>query len=293
MATSSSAKKAAQVAARSSGAASKRNQWLFPAAIVAIVVLGISVVWFAREENVGIGDNDTPPLAQLTEGGAYDHWHSAFSVNVCGKEIGPFSDATATDVLGIHAHAGEALIHVHPFSLRSAGDNAKMQHFFDQVNLTVTDTSFKVPTGEVYSEAETTCGGEPAVLTMSYWQKPLEATEATPDDVYTEDFGAIRFREDQSAYSLALLPEGETPALPEGVGSLLNPTDLATGDSVPGDISIPEGAVPDASTPEATVPEGSEPEATEPGDTPAPAAATEDEAPEEPATETTAAGSAG
>ncbi len=225
MATTSSAQKAAQVAARSGSSAKKGKSWLFPAAIAAIVILGVGIVWVARDRNVGVGDNDTPPLAQLTQGGAYDHWHSAFSVNVCGTELGPYSDVT-TDLLGIHAHPGEALIHVHPFSLRSAGERAVMQHFFDQVGLVVTDTGFQTPEGDVYSEEETTCGGEATELTMSYWQKPLESTEEAPDEIYTEGFGSIRFREDRSAYSLALLPKGEVPAVPDGIGDLYNPSDL-------------------------------------------------------------------
>lgn len=243
MATSSSAKKAAQVAARSSSSSKKGKNWLFPVAIAAIVVLGVAVVWVARDKNLGTGDNDTPPLAQLTEGGAYDHWHSAFAVNVCGTEIGPYSDVT-TDLLGIHAHPGEALIHVHPFSLRSAGERAQMRHFFDQVGLEVTDTGFKTPEGDVYSEAETTCGGEPAELTMAYWKDPLESESREPDEIITGDFGSIRFTEDKSAYSLALLPKGDVPEPPDGLTSLINPSDLGTEESIPVQPDAPEGSAP-------------------------------------------------
>ncbi len=261
MATSSSAKKAARVAAQSSAAASsKKSNWLFPAAIAVILVLGIAVVAIARDRNEGMGENDTPPLAQLTQGGAYDHWHAAFSVNVCGKEIGPYADI-GPDVLGIHAHQGDPLIHIHPYSLRSAGNNAKMQHFFDQVQLEVTDTGFKTPDGAVYSEEETTCGGEPTELTMSYWANPLEATGNEPDEVYTEGFGEIRFEADREGYSLALLPVGETPALPTSVGNLVAPSDLAPdGSDLPVD---DQGQVLDPANPEATpgtdisIPEGS------------------------------------
>ena len=91
MASSSSAKKVARVAARSGGGpkANKQAVWLFPAAIAAIVVLGVGIVVFARSKNAGIGDNDQKPRARLSDTSAYDHWHASFATNVCGKETDP------------------------------------------------------------------------------------------------------------------------------------------------------------------------------------------------------------
>ena len=271
MATTSSARKAAQVAARSGSSSKKGKNWLFPVAIVAIIVLGVGIVMVARDQNVGVGDNDEAPLAQLTEGGAYDHWHSAFALNVCGNELGELVDA-GPDILGIHAHSGEKLIHIHPFSLKASGERATMQRFFDQVGLVVTDTGFQTPDGEVYSEEETTCGGEATELTMAYWQKPLETMDETPDEIYTEAFGSVRFREDRSAYALALLPKGDVPAFPAGLSDLYSPSDLGQESQVP-DVSLPDvtaevtdpaaegsestdGSTADGSTPEGT--EGAE-----------------------------------
>ena len=147
MTSSSSTNKVARVAAKSSNKSKKKGaNLLFPLVIVAIVASGIGVIAYARSKNVGTGDNTTPPRAQLADGSAYDHWHAAFAVNVCGKELGPFADIGA-DVLGIHAHAGEALIHTHPFSVAAAGEIARMGKFFEQVGLVVTDYGFKTPDG--------------------------------------------------------------------------------------------------------------------------------------------------
>ena len=66
MATSSSAKKVARVAARSGGgsSANKQANWLFPVAIGLIVVLGIGVVVYARAENGGGSGNTIAPRAR-------------------------------------------------------------------------------------------------------------------------------------------------------------------------------------------------------------------------------------
>ena len=279
MASSSSAKKVARVAARSNAnSKNKGANWLFPVVIVAIIAAGIGVLAYARSQNAGTGDNDTPPRAQLSEGSAYDHWHAAFAVNVCGKEIGPFSDVGA-DVLGIHAHAGEALIHIHPFSIRASGENARMQVFFDQVGLEVTDTGFKTPDGDVYKEGETTCGGKPTELVMAHWKKPMEGgQDAEPDEIIRSGFGDVPFTADLEAFSLALLPKGEVPALPAGVSSLVNPSDVNAGQPSGQPSAETDLSVPDVSLPEDTT------VTTAAGDTTATTASTETTA----ATETTA-----
>src|SRR3954451_20699672 len=105
MASSASAKKVARVAASSSSSSTRKGKnWLFPAAIVAIVALGIGAVAYARSTTTGgSSKNTTPPRAQLTATSTGDHWHAAMAINVCGKELDPLQDAQS-DVLGIHTH---------------------------------------------------------------------------------------------------------------------------------------------------------------------------------------------
>ncbi|CAN5687734.1 hypothetical protein BH10ACT1_BH10ACT1_01970 [soil metagenome] len=208
MASSSSAKKVARVAAKtgSGSNANKQANWLFPAAIVAVVALGVGIVVFARAENGGGSSNNTKPRAQLQDGKAYDHWHAAFAINVCGKEEAPVQDG-ATDTLGIHTH-GDNLIHIHPFATRSAGKNATMKRFFDQVGLEVTDGGMKLQDGKVYKEGETTCGGKAGQLVLAHWKDAVGAAGAKPDEIYTKDFSSIRFTENYGAYTLAFEPTG-------------------------------------------------------------------------------------
>jgi hypothetical protein len=222
MAKATSAKKVARVAARSGGktAAARQRNWLFPAAIVAIVALGIAVLVYARSNNLAATSNTTHPLANLNDGKPSDHWHAAFQISVCGKELTPVNDAFSTDTLGIHTH-GDGLIHIHPFATLAAGTGAKMSRFFTQTNLKVTDTGFKMPDGKVYEAGKTTCNGKPAVLRLAQWDEALKAAAgAKPDQIYTTGFGGVHFTRDFMAFTLDFAPAGSTIPPPSTAAKL-------------------------------------------------------------------------
>ena len=221
MASSSSAKKVARVAAKSgsgkpAGAASGSSRnWMFGLGIVAIIALGIGIVAMARSENGGYGDNSTPPKANLQNGEPFDHWHAAFAIEVCGTELEPLQDGP-TDVQGIHTH-GDGLIHIHPFTRAAAGQRATLSKYFKQVGLTVTDTGFELPEGMKMKDGsttvkvgETTCAGKPGELVLAHWKDAANAAGTKPDKIYTKDFGDVRFTEDLGAYTLAFIPKGAT-----------------------------------------------------------------------------------
>ncbi|MGI8757557.1 MAG: hypothetical protein ACR2MB_17215 [Acidimicrobiales bacterium] len=214
MPSSSSAKKVARVAARSGGkptsgaSAAKQRNWLFGLAIVAIVAVGLGVLVFARNKNQELTSNSTKPRAQVQQGKPFDHWHSAFAINVCGKELPPIPQP-ATDTLGIHTH-GDGLIHIHPFTVNAAGKRATMARFWGLVKLKVNDTGFKDPTsGKVYQAGKTTCGGKPTELVLAYWKDGTTAATSKPDKIYTSNFPGVRFTKDLSAYTLALVAKGD------------------------------------------------------------------------------------
>jgi hypothetical protein len=214
MPSSSSAKKVARVAARSgsgnpSGAtnANSRN-WLFAAAIVAIVVLGLGVVVIARNTFTDSQSNTDAPRANINDGKPFDHWHSAFAMNVCGKELPPLAQP-ATDPLGIHTH-GDGLIHIHPFTVNASGKHATMKKFWDLTNLKVTNDGFKDPaTDKVYKAGETTCGGKPTELVMAFWKNGETAASTKPDKFFTKDFNNVNYTDNLSAYTLALVVKGD------------------------------------------------------------------------------------
>jgi len=258
MATSSSAKKVARVAARSGGgsSANKQANWLFPVAIGLIVVLGIGVVVYARAENGGGSGNTIAPRARLSEGEAFDHWHAAFAVNVCGKELPPPSDAIE-DISGIHTH-GDGLVHIHPFTTRASGRNATMKRFFDQIGLEVTNEGFEGPDGKVYKEGETECGGKPGELVLAHWDDARTAATAPPDDVIRNDFSEVRFSENYGAYTLAYEVEGTEDIPPPSSSAEIEALGAADGGTT--ESQAPEaGASPAESAPSESVPTESVP----------------------------------
>jgi hypothetical protein len=220
MASSSSAKKVARVAAKSgsgrpAGDPARSKNWLFYLGVVAIVALGAGIVLFARSENEGAGANDVSPRANLGDGQPSDHWHASFAINVCGKELPVLQDGV-TDVSGIHTH-GDGLIHVHPFTRTAAGSRATMGKFFDQVSLTVTDEGFQLPPGvtvegggSTVKVGETTCGGEEGELVLAYWEDARTAGSSAPDEIIREGFRGVRFESDLTAFTLAFVPKGST-----------------------------------------------------------------------------------
>lgn len=264
MASSSSAKKVARVAAKSgsgqpSGAsAGTGRNWLFALGIVVIIALGAGVVFMARSENGGYGDNSTPPKANLQNGDPFDHWHAAFAIEVCGTELDPVQDG-ATDVQGIHTH-GDGLVHIHPFTRAAAGKRATMQRYFNQVGLKVTDTGFELPEGMVMKdgsttvkEGETTCAGKPGELVMAHWKDAANAAGTKPDKIYRSDFGAVRFTEDLGAYTLAFIPKGQDgdikpPSSAADIESLGAADSGATSTDSPTDTTAPASSDTTATT---------------------------------------------
>lgn len=207
MPSSSSAKKVARVAAKSGTNQGSKKAWMFWAAIAALVVGGIGLVFLARDRNGGGTGNATPPRANLNDGSPSDHWHAAFAISICGEEQPPLKDA-GEDIKGIHTH-GDGLVHIHPFVTSAAGNRATMAKFFDQTGLVVTDDGFKTPDGKVYKAGETKCEGKDTELVMAHWKVASTAAKNKPDKIIEGDFDKVRFTENYGAYTLALVPKGD------------------------------------------------------------------------------------
>jgi len=219
MGKASSAKKVAR-AARAGGSTKQRKRNLaFPLGIVAIIIVGALVIFVAR------GSNETASAASPTTN---DHWHAAFGIYVCDTFLPAVADGP-TDTKGIHTH-GDGIIHIHPFSGGSAGNNAKMKVFADQVGLGLSSSGFTMPDGTEYKNGYD-CNGTPAVVTVSQWNNADELIKdpnTPPDVVYTKDFGSIHFANDRMAFTLAVAPEGTTIPGPPSLTTLNSLTDVTT-----------------------------------------------------------------
>ena len=139
MGKASSAKKIKKVQqAGVSRAPGQRRNLGYPALITGIIVVGLVLTFFARQERSAASSE--APVANR------DHWHAAFGLNICGEWQDVLHDA-GPDTMGIHTHA-DGLIHIHPFVGAASGDRAVFARFADQVALELGDGEITLPDGE-------------------------------------------------------------------------------------------------------------------------------------------------
>ncbi len=210
MANKDSAKKVAKAARAGSGSvAGAKREVAFPLAIVAVILLGVGLVVYARDAR------DATAAPRLS-----DHWHDAYGIYDCTTEGFLPNFAVQTDPLGIHSH-DDGLIHIHPFSSQAAGENAKVGIFLDAIGAQMSEDAIVFPDGTTLA-AGTDCGGEPAIVQM--WRWDLDA-DLEPQ-VITSDFHDVRFRKDREAYTFALAPEGFEPVQPPTVAGVDSASDV-------------------------------------------------------------------
>jgi hypothetical protein len=237
MGKASSAKKVAR-AARAGGSRrpGQRRQLGFPILVAAIVIVGVSLVLFARDNREA---NAEPRSAANEEP---DHWHAALGIYQCSRFIfdgtpegGPFFSDLLDDPQGIHTH-GDGVIHIHPFLDSAGGRNARMQIFFDDIGLEASDSRVTFPDGTVWDEAETTCGDddEPGQIVLARWNSAQAAADGErPSEIITEDFGDARFRADREYFTFAFIQPDridEIPVRPDIIESLNNLSDVIEAD---------------------------------------------------------------
>ncbi len=166
-----------------------------------------------------------------------DHWHSPYAVWDCaqggeGGFLPPFQ--SDNDPSGIHSH-GDGLIHVHPFFERSSGHEAKLKHFIEAMGISVTPENITLDDGRVLVAGED-CGGEPSIIVVARWEFASSVDEAP--QVFTEEFGELRFLNNGEAWTIARAPEGAEipPPPPDRISflELVDPNALSRGDEEAG-----------------------------------------------------------
>jgi hypothetical protein len=194
MGKASSSKKVARAARAGGGVSSGQpRSLLFPGVLLLIVVLGVSLVVYARNDR---NNEDVGGVPQLG-----DHIHQAFGVNVCGEWKQPIPEFESQ--VGIHTH-GDGVLHIHPFSQLGVGANATVGRFFEDarneggLDVEINDTKLTYM-GETIEEGETECEDvDSPELRMAYWanvsdpeSSPIITTGSFNDRRLTDNGAAI------------------------------------------------------------------------------------------------------
>ncbi|MGH9136837.1 MAG: hypothetical protein ACRD0G_07285 [Acidimicrobiales bacterium] len=224
MGKASSAKKVAR-AARAGGSRrpGQRRHLGFPFVLTLVVVVGVSLVLFARDSR----EANAEPRPQ-SDGEDFDHWHAPYGLYFC-NEFQPALPDNGNDPLGIHSHA-DGVIHIHPFVDGSAGRNARLGLFFEAIGIEASDSRITFPDGSVWDEAENTCEGVEGdpIIQIARWDDAQDAADGDrPNELFTEDFGDIRFKSDREYFTIAFLPEdSQIPVRPGIIDSINGLTDV-------------------------------------------------------------------
>ena len=262
MARSAAAKKVAKAAstgAGGKGAGSERNI-LFPAAMTLVALLGVVLVFVARDQR--------SDLAPAGDPGLEDHWHTAYNIFVCDEVIPTvFTNDSEDDRTGIHTH-GDGLIHIHPFVSTVTGQYATLGAFFNENQTTFDDDTFELPNGNIVSEEDFTCAGESAEIRVLKWNQ-LTAEKPV---VFTEDLRDVRLNENGQLVMFAIvdkdtdnseIPRPDDSYLREYLGLSAEQQPLGQDNEGETGPILPESSEPDFETEE---PAEEPPESSEPND---------------------------
>ena len=196
MGKASSAKKVAR-AARTGGRVSsgQPRSLLFPSVITLVLILGVSLVVYARHDRNKEDLGGTPQLGE--------HIHQAIAFNVCGDFLPDIP--TFESQIGIHTH-GDGVMHIHPFSQLGVGANATLGRFLkdakDEGNqdVSLSNSTLKL-NGEEAKEGKTKCKGvSDPQLRVAYWKNVQD--EASKPTVTTGGFDDLRLTTDGAGFTV-------------------------------------------------------------------------------------------
>ena len=270
--TSSSTRKAAKLAKSGQGKKVRfQGGTLFPVVVTIVIVLGLSLVFYARQSRPSVDASGSPQQS--------DHWHHAYGFYLCDTWFQLEGDAEqqGTDNFnqyqrtGIHSH-DDGLIHWHPFSSASVGSNAKLGVFLDTYGVELTNDKLTFPESQqvaleeqlvdqvpprdtvlVWEDGDScTVDGseESAELKVVVWSNFTDTDDGT---TYIADFENIRLDRDQMVVAIAFVPDDTDVTMPPWAPELPTLGEIDSGVVNP-NASIPSGSAPDDSTPPDSTP---------------------------------------
>lgn len=240
MGRASSSKKVAR-AARTGGGRTYTAQrpigWYSAMAIV--VILGLLVLVISvqdRKQQVAAEQTKVAPFEQGSEEKpAGDHWHTAYGVYACDEFL-PFLEDPGRDPDGIHTH-GDGVIHVHPFTRRSAGENAVLEVYEELMGIKFDADRIEYD-GKTFKNGDD-CDGEEGVVRFLVNGKEVKGD---PSDYKYEDRDVI---------IVAFTPEDKKiPALPwaDALDNLSDVPDDATSEPVAPTTTVEGQEAPESSS---------------------------------------------
>lgn len=209
MARSSSARKISRLAAKGKGRTVRvRGGSVFPTTVLTVCLVGVVLVAYARQTAVPVDVTDVAPGRYAT----------AFGVYYCDEfvplPIGPTDPAELDADATIRVDA-EGVLTWKPQVL--AGERrARLGTIFETLGMTVSDDSLTLPSisgvDAPITESSTTCGDQPATLSVSVWDDPIASAQAK---VSIASLSGVRLTGDGMAITLAFTAAGtEVPQPP-------------------------------------------------------------------------------
>jgi hypothetical protein len=206
MGKASSSKKVARAAR--AGGRTKTGQprnLTFPGVLALVVILGLSLVVYARNDRLSQDLGGTPQFG--------DHIHLAFDVYACDDFL-PVLPGWESPI-GIHTHS-DGVIHVHPISRLGTGANATLGTYFDSgreeagLDMRLSDDGFTF-LGDTFDEGSTECDGvDDPELRVAYWDEVT--VEGSQPRVTTGGFDRLRLDTDGAGITVFFGdPDAEIP----------------------------------------------------------------------------------
>jgi hypothetical protein len=269
--SSSSTKKAAKLAKSGQGKKVRfQGGTLFPVVVTIVIVLGLSLVFYARQSRPSVDASGAPQQS--------DHWHHAYGFYLCDtwfKLEGDAEDQGTDDFTqyqrtGIHSH-DDGLIHWHPFSSAAVGTNARLGVFLDTYGVELTNDKLTFPeTQQAALESQLVAQDPPredilvwedgdnctidgseekGALKVVVWNNFTDTDDGT---TYIADFDNIRLDQDQMVVVIAFVPDDTDVTMPPWAPDLPTLGEVDSGVVNPNDELAP--ATPGGTTPEGSVP---------------------------------------
>ena len=190
---------------------------MWPALLSIVVVAGIFLIAFSRNQNLtrGVG-----PRPRLLATHPEDHWHVAFGIYECNAYQPNLPNLVNG---GIHTH-GDGLIHVEATNSAETGHGANLATFISEDNrINLSSTQLGIKGQKTYKNGDK-CGSKAGRVQVLVWDSPADETA----DIVTKDFNKLLLKNGE-VLAIAFAPTGAKISKPDSITALGNPNAAESG----------------------------------------------------------------